>query len=321
MSLYHILTLDGGGIRGVLTASLLERIEAEHPGFLAKIDLFAGTSTGGILALGLASGMTPTQARELYENMGASVFQRSLWREIRDLDKLIGPDYPNEPLKADLTNHFGDMTLGDLPKKVLVSSFDLDNQSIDPAKPRSWKPKFFQNFSGPGSDAAEKVVDVALRTSAAPTFFPIYQGFVDGGVVANNPSMCALAQALNPATGGQNLKDIRLLSVGTGNNPAFLNPSTDEWGLVQWAPHLITLMLDGSGGLADYQCAQVLGRHYFRLNSLLPMEISLDRVDQIPLMKQIVAQQDLSAVFAWVNTNFAEIASRPRVSRRKAKIN
>src|SRR5438270_13739741 len=75
---YHILALDGGGIRGLLTTILLERLEAAVPGFLSHIDLFAGTSTGGILALGLASGITPTAARDLYEGKGPEVSAESM---------------------------------------------------------------------------------------------------------------------------------------------------------------------------------------------------------------------------------------------------
>ncbi len=96
---YHILSMDGGGIRGLITAILLERLEQARPGFLAMIDLFAGTSTGGLLALGLASGKTPTQARELYEVYGKAVFKDTVIDEIRDIGSLIGADYDLTPLK------------------------------------------------------------------------------------------------------------------------------------------------------------------------------------------------------------------------------
>jgi len=304
MSPFRILALDGGGIRGVLTAALLERLEKEQPGFLGTVDLFSGTSTGGILALAFASGMTPTEARNLYERLGSKVFRDSFWDNLADLGQLRGAQYNNAPLKEELTNQFGSLILGDLPKKVLISSFDLDNEEVAMGKVRSWKPKFFHNFPGPDSDGHEKVVDVALRTSAAPTFFPVYQGFVDGGVVSNNPSMCAVAQALEPNTGQQRLTDIRLFSVGTGFNPKYLTAQNDDWGLVQWAPHLVSLMLEGSMGLADYKCRQLLGRRYFRLNPVLPVPIGLDDVKQIPLMKTIATQFDLSEARTWLKRNF-----------------
>ena len=130
---YHILAIDGGGIRGLLSAILLERLEAAVPGFLSKIDLFAGTSTGGILALGLAAGVTPTQARALYEEKGPEVFAENLFDNVRDLGHAIGAQYGNSNLKRVLGEYFGDKTLGDLTRKVLISSFDLDNGPDNPA--------------------------------------------------------------------------------------------------------------------------------------------------------------------------------------------
>jgi patatin-like phospholipase/acyl hydrolase len=304
MSSYRILALDGGGIRGVLTAALLERMEAHTPGFIAGIDLVAGTSTGGILALALASGMSPSEARNLYERLGPSVFQDNAWDNIKDLGQMFGAQYGNAALKEELTQQFGSLTLGELRKKVLISAFDLDNEAVGLGKVRSWKPKYFHNYPGEDSDAHEKVVDVALRTAAAPTFFPIYQGYVDGGVISNNPSMCALAQAIEPDTGGQKLRDLRLLSVGTGFNPKYLTAQDEDWGFVKWAPHLISLMLEGSVGLADYQCRQVLGRHYQRVNPVLPMEIGLDGVEQIGLMKTLASQFDLQDAFRWLKRYF-----------------
>ena len=194
MSFFHILSLDGGGIRGLFTAILLERLEAARPGLLAQVDLFAGASTGGILALGLAAGRTPSQARELYELRGRQVFANARWDNWRDLGHAVRAQYSNAYLKKVLTQEFGDMKLGDLPHHVLIAAFDLENDPANPPPMRTWKPKFFHNFPGHDTDAHEKVVDVALRTSAAPSYFPIYQGYIDGGVVAGNPSMTALAQ-------------------------------------------------------------------------------------------------------------------------------
>lgn len=301
---YHILTLDGGGIRGVLTASLLERLEAEFPGFLTRVDLVAGTSTGGILALALAAGRSPTEARELYEKLGGAVFKDSIWDNIKDLGQIRGAQYSNVPLKSQLTNQFGNMKLGDLTKKVLISSFELDNHETTPGKMRMWKPKFFHNYPGPDSDAEESVVDVALYTSAAPTFFPVYQGYVDGGVIANNPSMCAIAQALSEDGGSQKLNNLRLLSIGTGVNPKYVEAYNADWGLAQWGTHLVSLIMEGSQGLADYQCRQALNKHYLRLNPFLPIPIGLDGLNQVPAMKDIAARQDISAVVNWLKRNF-----------------
>jgi len=300
VSPYHILSLDGGGIRSLLSAVLLERLEASVPGYLSRVGLFAGTSAGAILALSLASGMSSRQARQLYEKCACRVFADSLTDDLRDLGNLIGAEYAIEPLKEVLDFHFGDRTLGDLPKRVLVSAFDLDNNLADPKTIRSWKPKFFHNFPGEDTDCDERIVDVAIRSCAAPVYFPIYQGYIDGGVVASNPSMCALAQVIDRSNGGKLLIDLRLLSIGTGKNPKYLHTPDGNWGLYQWAPILINLILDGNSDTVDYQCRKVLGNRYFRVNPILPYPISLDQVDQIPSLKQVAAQQDLSAALEWL---------------------
>jgi patatin-like phospholipase/acyl hydrolase len=297
---YRILSLDGGGIRGLLTAILLERLEAALPGTLAQVDLFAGTSTGGILALALAAGHSPTEAREVYEKQGRVVFADTALDNLANLGHALGAQYSAAPLKRLLIEQFGDMRLGDLPRKVLIAAFDLDNGPGLPPPVRTWKPKFFHNFPGPDSDGNERVVDVALRTSAAPSYFPIYQGYVDGGVVAGNPSMAALAQALEPNTGGQALAEVSLLSVGTGRNARHLTAQNSDWGWLQWAPHIIEIVLDGTSGVADYECRQLLGDCYHRLNPLLPERINLDDVGKIPQLAVIANRVMLDDTLAWL---------------------
>jgi patatin-like phospholipase/acyl hydrolase len=304
MAYYRILSLDGGGMLGLITAIILERLEAANPGFMAQFDLFAGTSTGGLLALGFASGKTPSEARQLYEQLGNEVFADSLLDDIHDLGNLIGAEYSNEPLKDVLSGLFGNITLGGLQKRVLISAFDLDNHSQDPHVARSWKAKFFHNFPGEDSDVDQSVVDVAIYTSAAPTYFPIYQGYIDGGVVACNPSICALAQALDPAAGAKKLEQVVLLSMGTGLNPKYLDTTDGDWGLAQWAPHLVSLMLEGSADLANYQCHQLLRERYLRLNPILPYAIEMDQVDQMPKMIEVASQYDLSSAQEWLERYF-----------------
>jgi len=300
LSVYRILSLDGGGIRGLLTAILLERLEAALPGTLSRVDLFAGTSTGGILALGLAAGRAPADAREAYEKHGHTIFADSPFDNLRDLGHALGAQYSGGPLRQLLSEQFGDMRLGDLPHKVLIAAFDLDNGPDLPPPLRTWKPKFFHNFPGTDSDGDERVVDVAMRTAAAPSYFPVYQGYIDGGVVAGNPSMAALAQALEPNTGGQALTEVSVLSVGTGRNTRYLSAQENDWGWVQWAPHIINIVLDGTSGVADYQCRQLLGERYHRLNPLLPERINLDEVGKIPRLAEIANRVSLEATLDWL---------------------
>jgi patatin-like phospholipase/acyl hydrolase len=315
MEYYHALSIDGGGVRGLLTAVLLDRLESIHP-FLDDIELFAGTSTGGVLALGLAAGYKPADLCELYERHAKEVFADSLADDIKDLGMVLGSQYSNEKFIKLLEQHFGDKKLRDLPKKVLVSAFDLDNQART-GRYRTWKPKFFHNFNGFDSDGDERVVDVAVRTSAAPTFFPIYQGYIDGGVVANNPGMCALAQTINPGMAGRRLEDVVLLSMGTGINLKYLEAENEEWGIVQWARHMLSLMLEGSAGTVHYQCRMMLGARYRRINPVLPEPIGLDGFDRLELLREIGERENLNREVRWLRDYF-ENRKAPEISGRSS---
>lgn len=307
MSTFRIMTLDGGGLRGIYTATLLCRIEEAIPGFIDSVRLFAGTSTGGILALGLAHGITPERGVELYHECGAKVFADSLIDDLIDLGQIIGAQYSNRNLKKILTAVFDDDTLDDIlvarGKFVLIPTFDLEAVKDGV---RCWKPKFFHNFPGEDSDGAALAVDVALYTSAAPTYFPSHQGFVDGGVVANNPSMAALAQALDKDTGNQELHDIRLISFGTGYFPQYVGGKRHDWGFAQWAKPLVSIMLEGSMGVSDYQCKRLLGRDcYHRLAPALPRPIPLDDVDSLADLIRLANDVEIRPTLDWIEAHFA----------------
>jgi patatin-like phospholipase/acyl hydrolase len=300
---YRILSIDGGGIRGLLTAVLLDRLVAAVPGWLDRVDLFAGTSTGGILVLGLAKGLPPSAIVKLYREDGQRVFSASWFRRLLDLGGWLGARYDNAGLRGALEELLGPATLGDLPRRVLVPTFELDNHGAK-GLPRTWKPKFFHNFPGPDSDAAERVVDVAVRTSAAPTYFPTYQGYIDGGVMANNPSMAALAQALDAGTGKQSLDAVQLLSVGTGLNSTFLPGDRLDWGKLRWARPIVDAMIEGTMGVADYQCARLLGPRYHRLEPVLSEVIPLDAADKVDRLVALAQEVDLGATIDWLQKSF-----------------
>jgi uncharacterized protein len=307
---FRILSCDGGGIRGVLTAVLLNRLLGAYPALLqdrpGTITLFAGTSTGGILALGLAAGLTPAQIRDLYVVNGKLIFDSSWTHNVVELGGISGSKYDNVNLKQILQETFGAQKLKDLHSRVLIASFNLDNQADTTA--RTWNPKFFHNFAGPDSDGEFLAVDVAMSTSAAPTYFPSYGVYVDGGVIANNPSMAAIAQALdgrNQAGERATLGEIKLLSVGTGASLQFISGQDHDWGDAQWIKPILNVMMDGSVGVADFECRQLLGDRYCRVEPIFPAGKSfpMDDVSKIVDLMDLANSFDLAGAVAWLNAS------------------
>jgi len=299
---YRVLSLDGGGIRGVVTTILLQRIAATPglEGFLDSIDLVAGTSTGGLIALGIAARLDLARLRDLYVEKGPVIFDDSWLDDVVDLFGVVGADYETAPLRRELKRLFGTTTLGQLRKRVLVATFDLDNEA--PAD-RTWKPKLFHNYPGPNTDRRARVADVGLYTSAAPTYFPAVDGYIDGGVYANNPAMCALAQTQDRRYGPTPaLDEVRLLSLGTGTSLQYIRGKALDWGYGQWAKPLISLMLDGTSGIADYQCRQTLGDGYHRLAPVFPegVRIALDDVGTIPYLIEFAEGLSIDDTVEWL---------------------
>ena len=105
MPKYRILSFDGGGIRGLLSVILIEKLDIMVPGWRDKVDLLAGTSTGGIIALGLADGFTPGDLRELYYDKSPKIFKDSFLDDIRDLGNVVGAEYSNKNLKRGRQHH------------------------------------------------------------------------------------------------------------------------------------------------------------------------------------------------------------------------
>jgi patatin-like phospholipase/acyl hydrolase len=304
MSKYRVVSIDGGGIRGLVTTVLLQRIVAT-PGlenFLDSADLIAGTSTGGLLALGIAHNLELGKIRDLYITKGQKIFDDSWLDDLVDLGKLRGADYDIGPLRHELKKLFENTTLGQLKKRVLITAFDLDNENPDPAK-RTWKPKLFHNFPGPNSDRASSAVDVGLYTSSAPTYFPSVDGYIDGGVYASNPSMCALAQTQDSRySPTPSLNEVLLLSLGTGISLQYIKGKSHDWGYAQWVKPLINLMLDGTAGIADYQCRQMIGERYHRLAPVFPAgtTVPMDDVDKIPYMIEFAEALPIDKTIEWL---------------------
>ena len=226
---------------------------------------------------------------------------------MKDVGTLLGAQYHSDGLKRHLQRMLGKARLRDLRKRVLITAFDLDNEHPRPEK-RRWKPKLFHNFPGPDSDGAMLAWKVGLYTCAAPTYFPTVDGYVDGGVFANNPSMCALAQTQDARIGRTAaLDDVALLSLGTGSSLIYVKGARHDWGYAQWAQALLGVMFDGTIGIADYQCRQLLGeplpspRARLRARRAFP----LDCVDRIPEMVAFAEKVDIAPAAKWLRKNWS----------------
>ena len=271
-SKYLIVCCDGGGIRGLVTSLLLRQLDTDQPGFLQQAYLTAGTSTGGIISLGLACGVAPGTLVNLYQMDGAKIFTESAcraagefrvprnpsralrgtlgetwWQFFLDhLNDLVCPWYDNASLQSLLETILGptaSATLDSLvnparPRYVLVNTLQL----CSPAN--VWTPLQLTNLPNLQGNASggTRVIDAALSTGAAPVYFPPYDhpayGFcADGGLFANNPGGAALTTLIES---GVPLDSIWMLSLGTGNTqncyPASLinAPGASSFGAIYW---------------------------------------------------------------------------------------
>ena len=170
-----------------------------------------------------------------------------------------------------------------------------------------------------------------MRSSAAPFYFPSYEGYVDGFVTANNPSTCALAKVLK----GSNLtlKDISMLSVGTGINPNYIQDEDEDRGWAKWllrfepsqlrfnALPLVYMMWEGSTGLANYQCEQFLRDRFHRLDLALPKVVDIDEVKKMKLLKDVAfsdrAYEMILSAIDWLDSDYWLKCSLSRSGCRK----
>lgn len=292
MGKFRIVSFDGGGIRGLVSLAILRRLMESNPYLLDGVDMFSGTSTGGIIALGLAAGLRPDFLIDLYMRKGGDIFTRR-WSHFLGL---VGARYKHRPLEKILEGVFGDMRLSDIKKKVLIPTFDLDNECEGV---RRWAPKFFHNF-GDDVDRKEFIKDVALATSAAPTYFKSWNGYVDGGLIANNSSLSAVIQALDKRYDkDRSIDDIRVLSLGTGETSNYVKGEDVDLGMLNVGT-LMEMVLDGTEEVPHHQCRIMLGNNYRRLNPYNYKCVGLDDWKQSEYLVNLGDSCDLGDTPEWL---------------------
>ena len=298
---YRIMTFDGGGVRGSLMATLVKRLVTEFPNLLSQVDLFAGTSTGSVVALTLASGNSADTLVDFYsvENLRFAFSPAHF--------NLFRPKYDNKHFKKLLETHFpGNPRLGDLKYKLLAPSFKIDDK-----KRGIWRPVFFHNYPD-STHLADLVVDVALRSAAAPTIFPSHQEYIDGGMMANNPSTAAISYALGHGQPPPGIEDVRVLSIGTGLSPSIIQRDTKHWGVVQWMLNpfhsppepLLNVLFDGVVEADAMMSRHLVRPRYFRLNPPLVRQTALDDWKAIPQLIKTAEDFDLHPAFDWIQTEW-----------------
>jgi hypothetical protein len=125
-------------------------------------------------------------------------------------------------------------------------------------------------------------------------------GYIDGGIVANNPSMAALAQALHPGGGGRRLEEVALLSVGSGQSAHYIPGDHHDWGYLQWARPIVQIAFDAQMDMVHFQCRQLLGERYHRVAQLFEWHMPLDDWSKVDDLRTLAEAVDLAPTVAWV---------------------
>ncbi|WBY29401.1 sporulation hydrolase CotR [Bacillus velezensis] len=321
MAKYRIMTFDGGGTLGALSLQLLNRLAEENPALISRTHVFAGNSIGSFTALALASGRSPKETLQYFEDEILPAFSTS-----RPGGPVFNQQLPYSGFIKAVRNFFPPgLRLKDVRKRIVVPSFKLYSPALD-----RWTPVLFHNF--PGSPYLnEKVSDVILRSSGAPATQRAYQNYVDGYVVATNPSTVSIAFAVGKAN--VPLDQIAALSIGTGEAPTRLRRDTRGWGMVSaenirpenlknlppnWGVLLdrspnepllpfLQMISGGNGYYESMVSANLLGDRFFRLDPRIP-NFSKTDPSVVPAVIEIANKTNLQPANTFIEKNWNDSA-------------
>jgi len=316
----RILSIDGGGIRGIIPGQILvvleEKLKAKTGNENARIsdyfDLIAGTSTGGILTCAylmpdkentgqeLRPKFDASQVVDLYLKRGGDIFDVPLGHKIRTMGGITDELYPASQLEKALDDYFGNTKLSELIKPCLITSYDVQRR----------KGHFLTQHDALLKKACDYLVkDVARATSAAPTYFEVSDiksatdvsyPLIDGGVFVNNPTLCAFAEVYKKYKTPP--EKMVILSIGTGfSRKEYHYDKVKNWGMVQWVKPIIDIMMSGVAEVVDYQLRQIFDAvgatgQYIRINTELSIDVSPDMDNASP--KNLVALKRLGTYTA-----------------------
>lgn len=301
---FRILSIDGGGIKGVFPAAFLTEVEKNLPKPIYRyFDLVAGTSTGAIIALGLGLGLTAGQITAFYEEHGPSIFPGQLLSAPKQwLNRILSSKYSAEPLQKALSAVFEDATLGESKVRLLIPSFNVNTGEIHIYKTRHHE-RFRTDFRVP-------MVDVALATTAAPTYFPAHKGaggalYIDGGLWANNPIGNAVVEAITWL--GKKPEQLSVLSLGCTQFPSSF---TEVKGGKDWIWNALEVALRGQSGGSLGIAYSLIGHHrVVRVNPAVPeRKFAMDKASSISELAAFGYLEARKACSELVPTFFANTA-------------
>ena len=278
MSYRRILTLDGGGIKGVFAASFLATLEDQVDDPIGNyFDLVSGTSTGGIIALALGLGLPARDILDMYREWATTVFDgENTWARLRHF---VRRKCGSLPLQDALHRVFGERTLGDSHLRLVIPTFNLQTGTV-----HIYKTPHHPRFS---TDYKEKMTTVALATSAAPTYFLPHRSpsgitLIDGGMWANNPVAVAAVEAIGVL--GWERNNLKILSLGCTQEVVDVSGGSSRWsGKFYWATKVADLFLAGQSSGALGMAEWLVGpNNLYRVNETVPGgAFSLDGVQRI----------------------------------------
>jgi patatin-like phospholipase/acyl hydrolase len=296
---FHILSLSGGGYKGLFTAVILENLEEEFGFPIAKkFDLLAGTSIGGIIALALANEIPAKKIKELFINDKNKIFGNA------SLSKgyICNSKYSNNGLRECLSEIFQETKIGELKHRIIIPTINCTKGSTQILKTRHHK-----NFK---MDIKWSLVDAALATSAAPIYFPIFKSehgnFVDGGIVANHPGFFAYMEALNYLE--IKPENIFQLHIGTTEHKIMASgrKNARKTGLLSWREKLLELFFSCQEQSTEQILSFMLQDRYYSINSSSDNEqnkiLSLDNISKVA--QDLLIQKGNEAVKQFQGNSF-----------------
>lgn len=279
----RILTIDGGGIKGTFPASFLASVEdATGKSIVDYFDLIVGTSTGGIIALGLGLGWPAADLLAFYEKHGPQIFQeQSLWHQIFSV---FSAKYDPEQLHNALEESFGDRQIGESAVRLVIPSVNLDSGEVHLYK-TAHHPRLKLDYK-------KRAVEAARATSAAPAYFPSFISrsgvpLIDGGVWANNPMAVATVEATTILD--WNLENVKILSLGCTKVPFDAEEARkDSKGFGYWALNVSDLYMTAQSSSAKGMAKLLLGGEdrIFRINPVVTRgRFKLDKASGIDALR------------------------------------